>query len=92
MQRSAKLGTIGTLLAPGLYYKERFGCCHGGWSGPLHGAAASGTSYARFLLSGCYGPLVRFERDVLSSVAGTVFSLVPLHLGIFSLASSVPTT
>ena len=24
---------------------------------------------------------MRFERDVLSSVAGTVFSLVPLHLG-----------
>jgi hypothetical protein len=55
------------------------GCC--GWSGPLHGAAASGTCYARSPLPGCHGPLVRFERDVLSSVAGTVFSLVPLHLG-----------
>jgi hypothetical protein len=54
------------------------GCC--GWSGPLHGAAASGTCYARSPLPGCHGPLVRFERDVLSSVAGTVFSLVPLHL------------
>ena len=56
------------------------GCC--GWSSPLHGAAASGTCYARSPLPGCHGPLVRFERDVLSSVAGTVFSLVPLHLGI----------
>jgi hypothetical protein len=57
------------------------GCC--GWSGPLHGAAASAsaTCYARSPLPGCHGPLVRFERDVLSSVAGTVFSLVPLHLG-----------
>jgi hypothetical protein len=55
------------------------GCC--GWSGPLHGATASGTCYARSPLPGCHGPLVRFERDVLSSVAGTVFSLVPLHLG-----------
>ena len=54
------------------------GCC--GWSGPLHGAAASGTCYPRSPLPGCHGPLVRFERDVLSSVAGTVFSLVPLHL------------
>jgi hypothetical protein len=55
------------------------GCC--GWSGPLHGAAASGTCYPRSPLPGCHGPLVRFERDVLSSVAGTVFSLVPLYLG-----------
>lgn len=55
------------------------GCC--GWSGPLHGAAASGTCYARSPLPGCHGPLVRFERDALSSVAGTIFSLVPLHLG-----------
>ncbi|KAF8495731.1 hypothetical protein F5888DRAFT_1615556, partial [Russula emetica] len=55
------------------------GCC--GWSSPLHGAAASGTCYARSPLPGCHGPLVRFERDVLSSFAGTVFSLVPLHLG-----------
>ena len=55
------------------------GCC--GWSSPLHAAAASGTCYARSPLPGCHGPLVRFERDVLSSVAGTVFSLVPLHLG-----------
>ena len=55
------------------------GCC--GWSGPLHGATASGTCYARSPLAGCHGPLVRFERDALSSVAGTVFSLVPLHLG-----------
>lgn len=54
------------------------GCC--GWSGPLHGATASGTCYARSPLPGCHGPLVRFERDVLSSVAGSVFSLVPLHL------------
>jgi hypothetical protein len=55
------------------------GCC--GWSGPLHGAAASGTCYARSPLPGCHGLLVRFERDVLSSVTGTVFSLVSLHLG-----------
>ena len=54
------------------------GCC--GWSGPLHGAAASGTCYPRSPLPGCHGPLMRFERDVLSSVAGTVFSLVPLYL------------
>ncbi len=54
------------------------GCC--GWSSPLHAAAASGACYARSPLPGCHGPLVRFERDILSSVAGTVFSLVPLHL------------
>ena len=54
------------------------GCC--GWSGPLHGAAASGMCYARSPLPGCHGPLVRFERDALSSAAGTVFSLVPIHL------------
>jgi hypothetical protein len=54
------------------------GCC--GWSGPLHGAAASGVCYARSPLAGCHGPLVRFEREFLSSAAGTVFSLVPLHL------------
>jgi hypothetical protein len=53
-------------------------CC--GWSGPLHGAAASGTCYTRSPLPGCHGPLVRFERDTLSSASGTVFSLVPLHL------------
>jgi hypothetical protein len=55
------------------------GCC--GWSGPLHAAAASRTCYARSPLPGCHASLVHFERDVLSSVAGTVFSLVPLHLG-----------
>jgi hypothetical protein len=54
------------------------GCC--GWSGPIHGAAASGTCYARSPLPGCHGPLVHFERDALSSAAGAVFSLVPLHL------------
>jgi hypothetical protein len=54
------------------------GCC--GWSGPLHGAAASGTCYARSPLPGCHGPLLQFERDALSAVAGAVFSLVPLHL------------
>jgi hypothetical protein len=53
------------------------GCC--GWS-PLHGAVASGTCYARSPLPGCHGPLLRFERDALSAVAGAVFSLVPLHL------------
>ena len=54
------------------------GCC--GWSNPLHGAAASGVCYARSPLAGCHGPLIRFERDVLSSAAATVFSLVPVHL------------
>ena len=54
------------------------GCC--GWSGPLHGAAASGLCYARSPLPGCHGPLVYFERDILSSAAATVFSLVPVHL------------
>jgi hypothetical protein len=54
------------------------GCC--GFSGSLHGAAASGTCYARSPLPGCHGPLLRFERDVLSSASGAVFSLVPLHL------------
>jgi hypothetical protein len=54
------------------------GCC--GWSDPLHGAIASGVCYARSPLPGCHGPVMRFERDVLSSAAGTVFSLVPLHL------------
>jgi hypothetical protein len=54
------------------------GCC--GWSGPIHGAAASGTCYARSPLPGCHGPLVHFERDALSSAAGAVFSIVPLHL------------
>ena len=55
-----------------------FSCC--GWSSPYHGAAASGTCYARSPLPGCHGPLVSFERDTLSSVAGAVFCLVPLHL------------
>ncbi|KAH9960152.1 hypothetical protein BC827DRAFT_1133658 [Russula dissimulans] len=54
------------------------GCC--GWSGPLHVAVASGTCYTRSPLPGCHGPLVRFEHDALSSAAGTVFSLVPIHL------------
>jgi hypothetical protein len=54
------------------------GCC--GWSGPLHGAAASGTCYTRSPLPGCHGALVHFERDALSSVAGMIFALVPLHL------------
>lgn len=54
------------------------GCC--GWSGPLHGAVASGLCYARSPLPGCHGPLVYFERDTLSSAAATVFSLVPVHL------------
>lgn len=54
------------------------GCC--GWSGQLHGAVASGTCYPRSPLPGCHGPLVRFERDVLTSAWGTVFSFVPLHL------------
>ena len=54
------------------------GCC--GWNGPLHGAVASGTCYVRSPLPGCHGPLVRFERDILSSASGAVFSLVPLHL------------
>jgi Tetraspanin family len=53
-------------------------CC--GWSSPLHGGVASGTCYTRSPLPGCHGPLVRFERDTLSSAAETVFSLVPLHL------------
>jgi len=51
-----------------------------GWNGPLHGAVASGTCYARSPLQGCHGPLMRFEHDILSSSAGAVFSLVPLHL------------
>ena len=50
------------------------------WNGPLHGAVASGTCYARSPLQGCHGPLMRFEHDILSSSAGAVFSLVPLHL------------
>jgi hypothetical protein len=54
------------------------GCC--GFSGPQHGAVASGTCYARSPLPGCHGPLLRFERETLSAVAGAVFSLVPLHL------------
>jgi hypothetical protein len=54
------------------------GCC--GWTSPLHGAVASGVCYTRSPLAGCHGPLVRFEREFLSSAAGTVFSLVPLHL------------
>jgi hypothetical protein len=53
-------------------------CC--GWSSPLHGGAASGTCYPRSPLPGCHGPLVRFERETLSSAAGTVFSFVPLHM------------
>ncbi|KAI0292430.1 hypothetical protein BC826DRAFT_1092120 [Russula brevipes] len=48
-------------------------CC--GWSGPRHGAAASGTCYTRSPLPGCHGPLVRFERDALSSAAGMIFAL-----------------
>ncbi|KAH9971449.1 hypothetical protein BJV74DRAFT_783673 [Russula compacta] len=55
-----------------------FSCC--GWSSPYHGAAASGTCYTRSPLPGCHGPLVTFERDTLSSAAGVVFCLVPLHL------------
>jgi hypothetical protein len=54
------------------------GCC--GFSGPLHGAAASGACYPRSPLPGCHGPLVRFELDLLTSAWGTVFSLVPLHI------------
>ena len=54
------------------------GCC--GWGSPLHSAAASGVCYARSPLPGCHGPLVRFERDILSFAARTIFSLVPLHL------------
>ena len=54
------------------------GCC--GFSGPLHGAAASGVCYPRSPLPGCHGPLVRFELDLLTSAWGTVFSLVPLHI------------
>jgi hypothetical protein len=30
--------------------------------------------------SGCHGPLVCFERDILSSATATVFSLIPVHL------------
>jgi len=57
-----------------LVLQGALGCC--GWSGPLHGAVASGTCYARSPLPGCHGPLVRFERDILSSAAGAVFSIV----------------
>ncbi len=74
MRRSAKRGTTGTLSVRTVL-QGVLGCC--GWSGPLHGAAASGTCYTRSPLPGCHGPLVRY---ILSSVAGTVFSLVLLHL------------
>ncbi|KAI0060573.1 hypothetical protein BV25DRAFT_1807194 [Artomyces pyxidatus] len=54
------------------------GCC--GWASPLHGAAASGTCYARTPLPGCRGALLRFERGVLPTLYGAVFALVPLHI------------
>ena len=54
---------------------------HGGGYGSTPPPAPSGTCYPRSsTLSGCHGPLVRFELDALTSAWGTVFSLVPLHL------------
>ncbi|KAI0044788.1 hypothetical protein FA95DRAFT_1622805 [Auriscalpium vulgare] len=54
------------------------GCC--GWASPLHGAASSGTCYTRTPLPGCRGPLLSFERNVLPTIYGAVFALVPLHI------------
>ncbi|KAI0310071.1 hypothetical protein OF83DRAFT_1166721 [Amylostereum chailletii] len=53
-------------------------CC--GWVNELHNAAPSGTCYARTPLPGCRGPLLAYEREMLRTIYGAVFALVPLHI------------
>ncbi|KAJ3997921.1 Tetraspanin family-domain-containing protein [Lentinula boryana] len=53
-------------------------CC--GYYDPLHEATTSNKCYPRTPLPGCKGKLYRFERENLSLVWSTAFSLVSLHL------------
>lgn len=53
-------------------------CC--GYYSPLHEATISNKCYPRTPLPGCKGKLYRFERDNLSLIWSTTFSIVPLHL------------
>lgn len=53
-------------------------CC--GYYDPLHEATISNKCYPRTPLPGCKGKLYRFERENLSLIWSTTFSIVPLHL------------
>ncbi|KAJ3790191.1 Tetraspanin family-domain-containing protein [Lentinula aff. detonsa] len=53
-------------------------CC--GYYDPLHEATTTNKCYPRTPLPGCKGKLYRFERENLSLIWSTAFSLVSLHL------------
>ncbi|KAJ4482503.1 Tetraspanin family-domain-containing protein [Lentinula aciculospora] len=53
-------------------------CC--GYYDPLHEATVSNKCYPRTPLPGCKGKLYRFERENLSLIWSTTFSIVSLHL------------
>ncbi|KAJ3835205.1 Tetraspanin family-domain-containing protein [Lentinula raphanica] len=53
-------------------------CC--GYYDPLHEATMSSKCYPRTPLPGCKGKLYRFERENLTVIWSTTFSLVSLHL------------
>ncbi|EIM86198.1 uncharacterized protein STEHIDRAFT_98575 [Stereum hirsutum FP-91666 SS1] len=61
-------------------------CCgwvnadHGAVFSPGGGVSAGGMCWPRTVLPGCEGPLIRFEREVLGTIYGVVFSVVPLLL------------
>ncbi len=58
--------------------QDALNCC--GFYDALHEASFSARCYARSPLPGCKGPLLRFERNNLSTIWATVFSVFPLHL------------
>lgn len=61
-------------------------CCgwvnadHGAVYSPGGGVSAGGMCWPRTILPGCEGPLIRFEKDVLGTIYGVIFSVVPLLL------------
>lgn len=61
-----------------LVVQDSLGCC--GYYSPLHEAVASSACYARSILPGCKGVLLRFERTQLAGVWAAAFGVVPVHI------------
>lgn len=58
--------------------QDSLGCC--GFYDAIHEATLTKRCYPRTPLPGCKGPLLRFERNNLTAIWTTTFSILPLHL------------
>lgn len=67
-------------LSARLRIQNELECC--GYFNPFVEAAVSQWCYSRSQFPGCAGPFLQFEREVLEIWYTTVFSIVPVQIGI----------